>query len=153
MVQPGSVTVDVKGTFLREVSGTLPTTVNVIRTVAGLALPFRCTIVSGTVANPIVSFGSCSYNDICKDFFQNFFGMTTEKCPPELADLGIDCKCPFNILVRTFDGSLIFNIPDLSTTIYNNILNGDLDVTTTINNSENQHVACIRLKFTFQKAA
>ena len=137
------------GRYLREVSGALPTTMNVIRTVAGLALPLRCTNM-GTPTNPINLY-SCSYNDICKDFFQNIFGMAPEKCPPELADFGIDCTCPFDILERSFDGIFSFNISDLSTTNYSIIANGDFDVTVAINNSANQHVACIRLKFTIKK--
>ena len=122
---------------------------NVIRTLSGLVLPIRCINV-GPIGNPIY-FGSCSYNDICKDFFQNFIGMTTQTCQPELADWGIDCNCPFDILAQSFDSILHLNIPNLSATDYSFLASGDFDVTTTINNSANQHVACLRVKFTLYK--
>ena len=79
--------------------------------------------------------------------------MTKEKCPPELAQWGIDCDCPLNILAKSFDGILNLNIADISTTYLSVFATGDFDVTTTINNSANQHVACLRLKFTVQKVA
>ena len=66
-------------------------------------------------------------------------------CSPELADWGIDCNCPLNILTKSFDGILDLNIPDLSTTNFGFFLvTGDFDVTTIITNSANQHIACIK---------
>ena len=61
-----------KASSLREISGSLPATIDIIRTVAGLALPVRCTIVQG------FSVGSCSYNDVCKDVLQGIAVIATE---------------------------------------------------------------------------
>ena len=78
---------------------------DIIRTVAGLALPVRCTIAnSGGQQFPV---GSCTYADACKDVMQDMAGVTAENCPPELADWGIDCNCPFDLPVQTVDGGLI----------------------------------------------
>ena len=128
-------------------SGKLPTTLNIIRTVTGLALPVRC-----TVARPGINVGSCSYTDICKDVMQDIANVTSVNCPPKLAEWGIDCNCPFNLPVQKIDGSLDFQISDLSTSIVSFLVSGDFDVTATVNNAANQHVACLRLKFTMQKA-
>ena len=119
---------------------------NIIRTVAGLALPVRCTIVQG------FSVGSCSYSDVCKDVMQDIANVTSANCPPELAEWGIDCTCPFDLPVQNVEGSLDIEISDLSTSIVSFLATGDFDVTVTVNNSANQHVACLRLKFTMQKA-
>ena len=83
---------------------------------------------------------------------QDIVGATTANCLPVLADWGIDCNCPFNIPAQSHEGTLNFNISDLSQSIVKFLANGDFDVTATMNNASNQHLACIRLKFTVQKA-
>ena len=105
-----------------------------------------CTIKDG------LKFGSCSYNDLCKDVFQDIANFTSPNCPPEFVELGIDCNCPFNIPIKSFDSE--FDIEDLMILgLYLSPfgiqgVGGDYDVTITINNSANQHVACLRFKFT-----
>jgi hypothetical protein len=76
-----------------------------------------------------------------------------QNCPPELANLGIDCTCPFDIPSQTsFDEILEYDIPDLATTILSFYANGDFDVKVTISNASNQHVACFRFLYTMMKA-
>ena len=135
-----------KASSLREISGSLPATIDIIRTVAGLALPVRCTIVQG------FSVGSCSYNDVCKDVLQGIAGITAENCPPELAEWGVDCNCPLNIPAQSVDGTLSLDFPDLSTTIVSFLANGDFDIKALISGPSNSHVACLRFLLTIQKA-
>ena len=146
MTHPGNSTVDVKASSLRQIVGRLPTSINIIRIVAGLALPVSCVIVQG------FSVGSCSYNDVCKDVMQDIAGITTANCPAGLVDFGINCTCPFDIPAQSVDGKLEFDIPDLSTTIASFLASGDFDITATVNNASNQHVACLRFKLTIDKA-
>ena len=79
--------------------------------------------------------GSCIYSDLCKTiehFNPDFFNPTA--CPPELADFGIDCTCPFNIrsgLIEFIDQDLIIEDHSTATTLgFNNLLfnSGDYDV-------------------------
>ena len=137
ILHPGVATFSYETSFLRPVSGRLPTTFNIIRTVAGLSLPVRCTIGFGFY------FGSCSYPDLCQDFMQDVLGF--------LLDHGIDFNCPFDIPVKSVETSFDHEIPDLSTSIVPFLASGDFDVTITVNNSSNQHIACMRLKYTIQK--
>ena len=137
ILHPGVATCSYETSFLRQISGRLPTTISIIRTVAGFALPVRCTIVQG------VSIGSCSYIDLCQDFMQDALGF--------LLDHGIDFNCPFDIPVKSVETSFDHEIPDLSTSIVPFLASGDFDVTITVNNSSNQHIACMRLKYTIQK--
>jgi hypothetical protein len=136
-----------KGEGVRAVSGKLPTSLNIIRAVAGLSLPVRCTVVQG------VSVGSCSYADACKDILQDIAEITPEDCPADLIPLGIDCNCPFNIPTQVVDGSIEFAVSDLSTSIVSFLASGDFDVTARVNQANGVHVACLNLKFTVKKAA
>jgi hypothetical protein len=62
---PGEITVDYEVTVLQNIEGRLPVTVDIIRTVAGLSLPVRCTNFQG------IYFGSCTQYDFCLNIFQN----------------------------------------------------------------------------------
>ena len=141
---PGSIEINVKADILRSIYGRLPTTVNVIRIIAGLALPVRCYNSIGTGS----SVGSCSYNDLCKDFLQDIYGVNESNCIPELLDWGIDCSCPFNLPAQSVEGSHIFDIPKLMNIPEHWFGSGDFDVTFTVNSASNQHIACIRFKYT-----
>ena len=155
---------------MERIQGRLPTQVDLIRTVAGLALPVRCTIANiNFQALPV---GSCSYQDLCKDIVQDMCGFNAPNCPPELADWGIDCNCPFNIPIQTVDGPSTFDIPDFSSILPEDIYplenlcqlffipfvfgsfiaQGDFDVKISVNNAANQHVACFRFLFSMMKA-
>lgn len=58
----------------------LPSQIDIIRTVAGLALPVRCTIIQR------FSVGSCSNNDVYKDVMQDITEITSSNSPADLAD-------------------------------------------------------------------
>ena len=131
---------------LERIQGKLPTTVDIIRTVAGLALPVRCTIVQGFAV------GSCSYADACKDVLQDIAEFNSANCPPELADWGIDCSCPFDVPAQTVDSSVTADVPDFSKTILTFFANGDFDIKAVVNNAANQHLACFRFLLTIVKA-
>ena len=120
---PGTITVDTKAEILKAITGKIPASLNIIRTVSGLALPVRCTIVQG------FSMGSCTYSDLCKDFLQDVYNMNESNCPPEYEEWGIDCSCPFKIPAQSIEGSPQFEIQDLSTTIVSFLAYGDFDVT------------------------
>jgi hypothetical protein len=131
---------------LENIQGRLPVTVDIIRKVAGLALPLRCTLVQG------IYIGSCTQNDFCSNIFQFFWGYYPSNCPPELADLGIDCNCPFNIPVQNIEGQFVMDVIDFMQTPYAIMAVGDFDLKYNINNASNQHVACFRFLFTMSKA-
>ena len=82
LLNPGTPTVSYKAENIKPISGSLPATINIIRTVSGLSLPVRCFQYEGA------NIGSCSYNDICMDFMQAVFGLDESNCPPELAKWG-----------------------------------------------------------------
>ena len=165
ITHPGTITVDTKAEILKAITGKIPGSLNIIRTIAGLALPIRCTLWQG------FSMGSCTYSDICKDFFQDIYNMNQSNCPPEFAEWGIYCTCPFKIPAQSFEGSPQFQIQDLSTTTLSFLAPGDFDVTinlsipSPINNLNgrctDEHTtsvpvvynkSCYRFKFTMQKA-
>ena len=92
---------------------------------------------------------------------------TPSNSPPELADYGIDCSCPFNLPAQTIDDTYQYNIPDFSTGLTDPIcplfflsigetasffVNGDFDVKINVNNAANQHVACFKFLLTISKA-
>ena len=151
---PGTETIDFRALAFERIQGRLPIQFDIVRTVAGLALPIRCTIAQG------IPLGSCSYQDFCKDIVQDMCGFNASNCPPELADYGIDCNCPFNIPVQTFDNTFEFDIKDLSIDVpvpcpfFFLLINpsGDYDAKLIVNNAANQHVACFRFLFTLVKA-
>ena len=108
-------------------------------------MPVRCTIVQG------LSVGSCSYADLCKNVLNDIADINNTNCPPELADWGIDCNCPFNVPAQTVDGSLDVDIGDLSVSIVSFLANGDFDITAKVNDNRGQHVACFRFLLTIVK--
>ena len=75
--------------------------------------------------------GSCVYTDLCKiveQLLPESFSPAT--CPPELADYGIDCTCPFKIregLIEIIDNEM--NLPDASASIASFLASGDFDIT------------------------
>ena len=108
---PGDLFVDFRTSFLTRIQGSLGTQVDVIRSVAGLALPYRCTVVNGNgMGLPV---GSCTYSDFCRDVVQDLCKITPTNCPEEFAEYGIDCTCPFNIPAQTIDDIYQYDIPDL----------------------------------------
>jgi hypothetical protein len=125
-----------------------------------MSLPVRCTIVQG------VYVGSCTYNDFCREVVQDLCEVTPFNCPPEMAEYGFDCSCPFNVLPQTFDGAYSFEIPDFSVngidsspvcpffffTGHGFLANGDFDVKISVSDASNHHVACYRFLFTMTKA-
>ena len=124
------------------IQGRLPTSVQVIRTVAGLVLPITCYSAYGFF------FSSCSYQDLCKDIVE----LNPSNCPPELQDYGFDCNCPFNIPAQTIDPpAQTFDIPNLSTSVVSVFANGDFEFRITVNNAANQHIACFRFLYTLIK--
>ena len=125
----------------------MPTTIDIIRTVARLALPVRCVLVQGLYV------GSCSYTDLCKNLINEIAGITADNCLPDLAEWGIDCNCPFNIPIEIVEGSHTIEIEDLSTSIASFMANGDFDITVKVNDSSNAHVACFRFFLTVQKSS
>ena len=54
-MQPGTGYLNLKMLLKRDVGGNLKTTINIIRTVSGIALPIRCYIAAG------IEVGSCTY--------------------------------------------------------------------------------------------
>jgi hypothetical protein len=143
---PGTETFVLEALSLERIVGRLPVTIDMIRTVAGLALPVRCSIIYG------IYYGSCSYGDLCKDIMQDKFEFSPENCPPELNELGIDCTCPFNIPTQTIDETFEYDIPDYCGTAVSSLVNGDFDVRVIINNALNQHTACFRFLYTMVRA-
>jgi hypothetical protein len=123
--------------------------------VSGLALPVRCTTIQG------FTIGSCSYSDFCNDVVKDICGMTASNCPPEWADYGIDCNCPFEIPVQTVDEVFEMDVPDFNgelpfcpfTFLLGSfVANGDFNIKITVSNSSNQHVACFRFLYTMKSA-
>ena len=96
VVYPALSTVDVMAESFRAVSGNLPTSIEMIRTVAGLALPVRCNLFVPD------GFGSCSYPDICKQLMA-IFDFTYDNCPQELIEWGFDCNCPFDLPIQAIE--------------------------------------------------
>jgi hypothetical protein len=113
--------------------------------VAGLALPINCLLVQGSFL------GSCTHLDFCEDIFQNFWGVIPTNCPPEFQDYGIPCSCPFYIPDVTIDGELLFEIGDLTTTVFSFMASGDFDLKVVFGNV-NQHIGCFRFLFAIKKA-
>ena len=142
---PGLATVSFKASSLRQLSGRLPTTINLSRTVAGLSLPVRCTIVQG------IYFGSCSFNDLCKDILKDVMQDLVVDAFGFMFAHASDFNCPFDIQPQSIENSLEYEVPDFSTSIVSFLASGDFDLTVIINNTSNQHVACLRFKYTMQK--
>ena len=93
--------------------------------------------------------GSCVYDDICTivaSLLPDSFNPSA--CPPELADYGIDCTCPFKIRsgrIEVID--TLLDLPDASTSIATFLASGDFDIT--INTEDPQgKFGCVRIKFT-----
>ena len=146
IIHPGISTVSYEASLIRPISGRFPTTFNVIRTVSGLALPIRCTIVQG------FNFGSCTYNDLCKDVMKDIMQGYMEDAFGFMFAHASDYICPFDIQPQSVENSLDYEVPDFSTTTASFFASGDFDISVSINNASNQHVACLRFKFTMQKA-
>ena len=144
---PGTEFLDIRAQTLNPIQGRISAQFDIIRTVAGLPLPVRCYYNSGSN----FPFGSCSYADLCKDHMQDFWEINALNCPPELADFGIDCNCPFNIRQGILDiDNIDFELYDLSTTgPFSFLAIGDFDVTANISDSRG-NVANVGLKFSIK---
>ena len=63
--------------------------------------------------------GSCVYDDLCEmvaKLLPESFNPTA--CPPELAQYGIDCRCPFNIKKTLLDiKDIDVEFPDAAATV------------------------------------
>jgi hypothetical protein len=141
---PGDMTLSVKASSKRLVQGDVKTDMNIIRTVVGLALPVRCTIVQG------LSVGSCSYKDACKNILNELAGLDASNCPVELAAYGIDCTCPFNIPTAVMDEVFLASLEDLSTSPVSFLATGDFDVTIKAADARGEAL-CLNVKFTMKK--
>ena len=83
---------------------------------------------------------------------QDIAGINALNCPPELAEWGIDCNCPFNIPAQSVEGNISLDVPDLSTTIVSFLASGDFDIKAQISGPNNAHIGCLRFLLTIQKA-
>jgi hypothetical protein len=54
-IQPGTGSINLKMQLKRDLSGNLKTTLTIVRTVSGIALPIRCYLAAG------IEVGSCTY--------------------------------------------------------------------------------------------
>ena len=97
--------------------------------------------------------GSCVYDDICAHIAQIFpQTFNPQACPPELAEYGIDCTCPFNIRSGSVDlVDLLLNIPDLSdpNIVLGFLGKGDYDITIKTEDTLGKF-ACLRIKYTMK---
>ena len=142
---PSLSVVDMKLGSLKRLSGRLPVSLDVIRTVAGLTLPVRCVVVQG------FSVGSCSYQDLCKDLVQGIFDLNESNCIPEFSKYGFDCSCPVNIPPQLVEETFLTEIPDLSQTIAPFMFVGDYEITARLNDANNGHIACYKVQYSIYK--
>jgi hypothetical protein len=146
IIQPGNATLIFDGFFKRSLSGPLATKLNIIRTVAGLALPIRCYLALG------VYVGSCDYTDLCAivaTLLPDTFNPLS--CPPELLDYGIDCKCPFKLRDGDIYIDQVLTLPDAAATVASFLASGDFDIK--INSSDDLGAyGCVNIKFSVKSA-
>jgi hypothetical protein len=94
----------------------------------------------------------------CNDVVKDICGVTATNCPPESADYGIDCNCPFEIPAQTVDEVFERDVPAFIGDarfffVLNSFTaNGDFDIKIYVNNASNQHVACFRFLYTMRRA-
>jgi hypothetical protein len=97
--------------------------------------------------------GSCVYDDICAIVAQLVpDSFNPNACPPELADYGIDCKCPFKIRsgrIEILD--TLLELPDASASIATFLASGDFDITIKTEDPLGKF-ACVRIKFTVKSS-
>ena len=93
--------------------------------------------------------GSCVYDDLCSIISQlipDSFNPTA--CPPELAQFGIDCTCPFKVPAGNVNiEDTLAELPDASTSIATFLASGDFDITIKTEDVLGKY-ACVRIKFT-----
>jgi hypothetical protein len=121
---------------------------NILRTVAGLALQQRCTIIHG------FSFGSCTYIDICNDVVKHMCGMTESNCSPKEAYYGVDCNYPFNISPQSLNELFKIDVQDFTSRPSFSpffFIPGDFNIKISVISALDQHVACFRFLYTMQK--
>lgn len=131
----------------RPITGKLTTNVTMIRTVAGLTLPVRCTILSG------ISVGSCIYDDLCEfvrtlstrpdmnfvytSLFQTFFD---------------NSMCPIKAEIQERNFEDIIDLPDPSTSIAGFIMTGDFNLTVSVREGNTgRNVGCWWIAYTMMK--
>ena len=147
ILQPGEATLNFRMNLKRALNGKLKTTLNIVRSVSGVALPIRCYIASG------VYVGSCTYDDICdiiKSLLPNF---TPDSCPASLAVYGIDCNCPFNIKAGKVELlSEQLDLPDASQSVATFLASGDFDIKMSASDAIGSY-GCINFKFTVKPSS
>lgn len=127
----------------QEIRGQVKADLNIIRTIAGLSLPVRCTLVNGQY------FGSCVYDDLCA-FMKGYLNFDENNCPESFIENGFDCRCPFNLPITELNFDNVLDLPDFSTTIFSFLASGNFDVT--IKGSiGTTNVLCLNMKFTMMK--
>ncbi|CAF1055510.1 unnamed protein product [Brachionus calyciflorus] len=140
IVQPGNVKLVLAADLKRALSGSLTTSLSITRTVSGLKLPIRCYLAAG------VYVGSCTYDDMCKVVATLLPSFTPETCPPSLADLGIDCTCPFKLKAGLLEIEELFEVPDANSTIFSFLASGDFEVKIEAKDALGPS-GCINIKF------
>jgi hypothetical protein len=140
----------------RGIKGPIKAQFNIVRTVAGLTIPVRCFIATGALGAHQI--GSCTYNDLCKDFLQGVFYYNKDNCPDVLVAAGLDCECPFNRATGTIN---INKLAELPFTFPNDGLNqlgymfnsGDYDVTIKLNDGPDNslYFGCVKVGYTLKK--
>lgn len=131
----------------RAISGKVKTSMNIVRSIVGLTLPFRCFYI-----DTIGYIGSCDYDDIC-EWFTGLIGYDGTNCPAGGAQFGIDCSCPFNIPAQSVDVDSTMDIPDFSSLAGGllSFLNGDYTITVNASD-DNGFLGCLNTKITLKKA-
>lgn len=146
IIQPGNATLVFDAFFKRSLSGPLATKLNIIRTVAGLALPIRCYLALG------VYVGSCDYTDLCPlvaTLLPDSFNPSV--CPPALLDYGIDCTCPFKIRNGDIFIDQVLSLPDAAATVASFLASGDFDITINTSDALGGY-GCVNIKFSVKSA-
>jgi hypothetical protein len=116
--------------------------VNIIRTVAGLALPIRCYFFNGDY------FGSCNYNDLCRAWEHFLFLMETPFINRSLVKNSI---CPFDTPAILKVTTYSYDLPNMSTSVLSFISSGDFDITLRASDSAG-FFGCIKVKLTMRPA-
>ena len=135
---------------VRPITGKLKTNVSLIRTVAGLTLPVKCTIFNG------VSVGSCYYDDLCEfvrtlstktevsfvvtSLFQTFFDFGNNKS-----------ICPIKAEIQEASFENTVDLPDVSNTALSFLMSGDFNLTVSVLEETGRNVGCWWLVYTMKK--
>ena len=124
------------------ISGPIKVDINIVRTISGLTLPIRCTLVNG------IGIGSCVYNDFCTVFNQ-LYDISPSNCPQYLISNNIGCTCPWYLPVDNF----FINEPleiDFSTSIFSFLASGDFNVDIKATQGTTS-ILCLNIKYSIQR--